>query len=213
MFHYFAIFFFIVGVIIIIYKKPRNKKWGEYLLENDKQHHQTFLKQSLTKKRKKKCTKKKKNKTNKPSKPAIPTNHCDELECPKPYSDNGNKNEQRCRKILEELFPGHKFPTVRPDWLKNPATKRNLELDMYCHELKLKDGRRVRLGVEYDGKQHYAMTKFHKNKTELLYQMKRDQYKKQKCKELGVYLFAVPHWANQDLKGYIINRLNELKFI
>ena len=38
------------------------------------------------------------------------------------------KNEKECRRVLETLFEAP-FPSIRPDWLKYPKTKRNLEID------------------------------------------------------------------------------------
>ena len=38
--------------------------------------------------------------------------------------------EEKCRKIFQELFK-KEFKSVRPDWLKNPWTYQNLELDGY----------------------------------------------------------------------------------
>ena len=35
------------------------------------------------------------------------------------------KSEERCREIFEGIFK-KPFPSVRPDWLKNPQTKQNL---------------------------------------------------------------------------------------
>ena len=58
----------------------------------------------------------------------------------------GNKNEEQCREILQRLT-GKKFNSVRPDFLKNPETNRNLELDMYCEEMNV--------AFEYNGCQHY----------------------------------------------------------
>ena len=138
--------------------------------------------------------------------------NCDgSLECPKDSGNIGHKNEQRCRKILEDIFK-KPFPSVRPKWLKNPATKRNLELDMYCHDLGIlnKWGKKVRLAAEFDGAQHSKMTGFHKNKTELLYQIRKDQYKDKRCKELGITLIRVPYWAHEDLKGYITRKLVDI---
>lgn len=52
------------------------------------------------------------------------------------------KGEKRTREIIERIT-GRKFPSVRPNFLKNPKTGRNLELDMYNDSLKL--------AIEYNG--------------------------------------------------------------
>lgn len=128
----------------------------------------------------------------------------EDLECPKPHTGGTKyKNEERCRKILEKLYPGHKFPSVRPNWLKNPATKRNLELDMYCHEL--------RIAGEYDGKQHFQKTKFHKSKKDVIYQFRKDEWKAKRCQELGITLIRVPYWVRpEELENFIKERLIKL---
>src|SRR5690606_33925395 len=102
--------------------------------------------------------------------PVMIGDECSEsLECPVPRPENGNKNENRCRVIMEKIF-GKPFPSVRPKWLKNPATRRNLELDMYCHSIELPGFKKpIRLAVEYDGKQHTMLTKFHNSPKDLIY--------------------------------------------
>jgi hypothetical protein len=56
------------------------------------------------------------------------------------------KSQHRCHIILE-ILTGRQFMSVRPYWLKNPETGRNLELDCYNEE--------YRLALEYNGVQHY----------------------------------------------------------
>lgn len=125
-----------------------------------------------------------------------------ELQEPLPRDSAGGRNENRCRVILEKLYPGHKFHTVRPDWLKNPKTNRNLELDMYCHKL--------RLACEYDGEQHVRKTKFHKNNSEVTDQFRRDEYKQNRCKELGITLIRVPYQIKPvEFEPFIINLLKK----
>ena len=115
-----------------------------------------------------------------------------------------NKNEERCRAILEELYPGYKFITVRPDWLKNPVTGRNLELDMYNHELKI--------ACEYDGEQHIKKTKFHRTNGEVVYQHRKDKFKDGKCRDLGITLLRVPYWVKPlEMHHFIKNGLTKLR--
>lgn len=124
-----------------------------------------------------------------------------ELECPVSLGKGGMKNEKRCRKVLETIF-GVDFPTVRPSWLKNPGTKRNLEIDCYNHDL--------RIGLEYSpDSSHTTVGTFHKTKESLIYQIRKDQWKAKRCKELGITLITVPSWAVSDLKGYITRKLQE----
>jgi len=99
-----------------------------------------------------------------------------------------NKNEEQCREILQRLT-GKKFNSVRPDFLKNPETNRNLELDMYCEEMNV--------AFEYNGCQHYHFIPggfFHpRGEIDFKNQQKRDRFKEIKCKEAGIKLFVVPY--------------------
>lgn len=130
-----------------------------------------------------------------------PTKYDGELEEPESRGKGGMKNERRCRRILEDIFKVD-FPTVRPNWLKNPGTKRNLEIDCYNHAL--------RIGLEYSpDASHGALGSFHKTRESLIYQIRKDQWKVKRCKELGITLVVVPSWATSDLKGYITRKLTE----
>jgi len=215
-----GVIFIIITLGIVVYNKPKNQPVLEAILDSTDnlyvdRAHLLEDKKKDKKDKKKKDKKKKKNKKEEPN--VVIGDDCSgSLECPSSLGNGGMKNEQRCRKILERIF-GKPFPSVRPNWLKNPATKRNLELDMYCHKLEFTNSKgqlkQVRLAAEYDGKQHTAMTGFHANKKQLLYQMKRDQYKEKRCKELGVTLIRIPYWAKQDLEGYITRKLKDADLI
>ena len=113
-----------------------------------------------------------------------------------------SKGEQICRQVMEELY-NKPFPTIRPDFLKNPETKRNLELDCYNDELKL--------AVEYNGVQHYKWPNFtNQSKEDFIKQVRRDKYKVEACDANGVYLITVPYNVpHKDIKDYIIYYLPE----
>lgn len=114
-----------------------------------------------------------------------------------------NKSENLCRKIFEDIF-GKGFPSIRPDFLKNPTTGHNLELDGYCESLKL--------GFEYDGVQHAKFEKhFHKSTKDFVYQVAKDDFKTQKCKMLGIDLIRIPHYIHpNELKDYILRVLRKI---
>jgi len=110
------------------------------------------------------------------------------------------KNEEKCREIVESIY-NLPFKKVRPNFLKNPKTGRNLELDMYNDQLKI--------AIEYNGIQHRTYAPyFHKSYDDYLGQVDRDNLKKQKCKENGVTLICVPDTVRyEELQSYIITEL------
>lgn len=120
-----------------------------------------------------------------------------------------NKYEERCREIFEEIFD-ERFKSVRPDWLKNPATGKNLELDGYCPRIQTKLGHG--LAFEYDGAQHSQYNRhFHgDDPKKFVYQVKRDSWKDLRCEEEGVLLIRIPHFVSyQDLERYITGKLRK----
>jgi len=124
------------------------------------------------------------------------------LEEPKDLGYGTGKNETRCRVILEKIL-GVKCPTVRPNWLKNPITKRNLELDCFsgC------SGKSGRIAIEYDGAQHRKQMRG-QTKQDLISQIRRDKFKDQTCKKLGITLIRVPDWLNPaQFEEYIKGKL------
>ena len=83
--------------------------------------------------------------------------------------------EQLCRELLKKWFPNDGvLYNYRPMWLKNPATGRNLELDIFYPDLKI--------AFEFNGIQH-----------KLLQQSRKDYFKNKKCYELGIMLLSVYH--------------------
>lgn len=115
-------------------------------------------------------------------------------------NEKGSKGERACRSYLEQRFQ-RSFPSVRPKWMFNSDTGRNLELDMYNSELKL--------ACEYNGKQHYEYTShWHGNYDNFVKQQRRDQMKQHICRKLGIRLITVPYTVKiQDIPRYIENQL------
>lgn len=114
-----------------------------------------------------------------------------------------SRGEEICRNVLEDIFKTE-FPNSRPDFLKNPlGTKMNLEIDCYSSKLKL--------GLEYNGKQHYEYTsRFHKNKEAFQNQQYRDVLKKKLCEEHGVKLITISYKTSlQDIEKEIIEKLKQ----
>lgn len=116
------------------------------------------------------------------------------------YASNG---EWECAKALKYLFPRHSFTKVRPNWLKNPETGRNLELDFFNEEL--------RLGVEYNGIQHYVYpNNFCSSKEKFINQLRRDKFKIDRCDIMGVYLIIVPYNVDfKNIRHFIYEKLPE----
>lgn len=112
------------------------------------------------------------------------------------------KHETRCRIILEKLFKSP-FITIRPDFLKYDKTGKNLELDMFNQDLMI--------ALEYDGIHHRKYTEFfHKSEQDFIEQKERDNFKEEKCKELGITLIRVPDTVKyDDLEIYIKNELDK----
>jgi hypothetical protein len=114
-----------------------------------------------------------------------------------------NKHEEECRRIFQEIFGGT-FKSVRPKWLKNPVSNKNLELDGYNSSIETPIG--TGLAFEYDGQQHAKYTPhFHKKGVdEFEYQVAKDSWKDQKCKDKGILLIRIPHSVDfNDLERYI----------
>lgn len=123
-----------------------------------------------------------------------------ESDCPyKIWSMSGKKSkgEDICKITMEQLY-GKPFYTIRPDFLKNPETGKNLELDCYNHELKM--------AVEFNGIQHYVWPNFTgQTKDEFINQIRRDEFKVRSCDANGIYLITVPYNVPHNLiRDYLV---------
>lgn len=95
-----------------------------------------------------------------------------------------SKGEQSCRDILEKRY-SKPFPNIKPKWIINPLTGKNLELDCYCSDLKL--------AIEYSGKQHFQICAFAPTQKHVDYQRYKDRIKVERCKQEKVTLIVVPY--------------------
>ena len=134
------------------------------------------------------------------------------------YSNDNNHNKKRipkeskgeveCRRVLNKIF-NKPFNKSRPNFLNNPVTggNFNLELDCYNEELYL--------AVEYDGIQHYKFNKFfHKNYEHFLNQKYRDDMKRRICKENRITLITVPYTVkNENIESYLKKELKKNGFL
>lgn len=93
--------------------------------------------------------------------------------------------------IVKNVFQGiigrEVLYNVRPNFMKNPITKRNLELDIYDPVEKI--------AVEYNGIQHYYfINTFHKSYNDFINQQERDILKKNLCYSNNIHLIIVPYY-------------------
>ena len=115
------------------------------------------------------------------------------------------KGEAKLRKVLESLMYPHKFPSVKPVFLRNPKTGRLLELDCYCENLKL--------CVERDGEQHKKYNKFfHKNGPQDFYdQQERDLFKDAMLRARGIRMVRIPSSVeDEDIYQYLAQHIGKV---
>jgi hypothetical protein len=112
------------------------------------------------------------------------------------------KTENKCREIVEDLF-GRPFPSMRPDFLRNPETGKNLECDMMNPDLKI--------CIERNGEQHYKQVEhFHDNPEAFQKQLQRDLTKKRLLEENGYTLITIPYTIHYDvLDTYIPHKISQ----
>jgi hypothetical protein len=124
-------------------------------------------------------------------------NHTPKLNKPKE-----SKGEIECRRVLENIF-NRSFTKDRPNFLNNPVTGGNFNLELDCYNPELK------LAVEYNGIQHYKYTPyFHKNNEAFLNQKYRDELKRRMCKDNMITLIEVPYTVKvENIKDYLIKEL------
>jgi len=106
--------------------------------------------------------------------------------------ENISLGERNMKIILDKLLPNHEFiDNYRPEWLKNPITNKNLELDRYYPVLKI--------GFEYNGAQH--------RKKNNLEQWERDKIKKKLCGKAGVIKLVV--YYNELDENIILKKIKD----
>ena len=117
-----------------------------------------------------------------------------------------SKGEKECRRVLERLF-NRPFTKNRPDFLHNSVTQKNLEID--CCNMDL------RLGVEYNGRQHYEYVKgMHSSRDAFQNQCYRDNIKRDICRKNGFVLLEVPYTVPvEKIEDFLRIKLKEHKLI
>jgi hypothetical protein len=111
--------------------------------------------------------------------------------------------ERKTRIILERIF-NKPFVKIRPDFLVNELTGKNMEIDLYNDELGL--------AVEVQGKQHYKYTPyFHRSEEVFQNQQARDQLKKEKILAAGLIFIEVPYTvgtSDNRIYQFLVSELN-----
>ena len=115
-----------------------------------------------------------------------------------------SKGEAECRRVLQSLFR-KPFPSQRPDFLRNPVTGGNFNLELDCYNADLG------LAVEYNGVQHYKYTPyFHRSKDHFMNQKYRDDMKRRICKENRIVLIEVPHTVKLEMiREFLVGELRK----
>lgn len=124
-----------------------------------------------------------------------------------------SRPEIYAKKVLQQLFPGKHFTKIRPNWLKNPVTGKNLEIDIFCADISTPLGKG--LCVEVDGIQHSMYNPFfHKTKDHFTYQYKKDAFKDKMCKQYGYAMLRIPYFITEyNMEDYIVKELKKMKVL
>ena len=101
-----------------------------------------------------------------------------------------SKGETKCRDVLERIY-NKPFSKIRPKFLFNNKTGKNMELDMFNKDLLI--------ACEYNGQQHYNYIPFfHRTEDGFQKQKDRDEQKRSVCKKLGIFLIEVPYTISEN---------------
>lgn len=110
-------------------------------------------------------------------------------------------SERKVRLWFEKIF-NNKFENVKNlNWLKDPISNRNLELDGFNKE--------SNIAFEFNGKQHYEEVNFKSGNVFMNFYDKTD-LKLKLCKENNVKLFIIPYFRMNELKLCIEEQSKEL---
>jgi len=100
-----------------------------------------------------------------------------------------NKGEDIVAEALADILNSLIQRNIRPDFLRNPETGKNMEIDCFNEE--------YAVAVEYNGIQHYKFPSvFYKSEKDFNDQIYRDKLKMKLCNENNIYLIVVPYWVD-----------------
>ena len=117
------------------------------------------------------------------------------------YKANIKVREKLVRRILQQMFH-EPFNSAKPEWLRNPKSKRLLEIDCFSERLKL--------CVEVDGIHHVKFNHWHKTWDDFQRLQWRDRLKDRLAKEAGYKMIRVPPMVvvpDADLEVYLMRKL------
>lgn len=119
--------------------------------------------------------------------------------CPHCYKSSIEEEWTRC--LVEHHF-GKEFINVRPNWLINPETNKNLEIDLFNDELGL--------AIEYHGPQHYKAIY---GEERLQKSLRNDGARRVLCEKNNVRLIEIKHpeqkKTKKDFLDYIVVELSK----
>ncbi|SNW62732.1 Putative helicase nuclease [Orpheovirus IHUMI-LCC2] len=120
-----------------------------------------------------------------------------------PYGDGKPKNryEKIVCETLSKIYGKH-FYTTRPNFLKTPDSRKNLEIDCYNPDL--------RIGGEVNGEQHYKFpNRYHDTIEKFKRQVWNDRFKINRCDQLGIYLVRIPYNINYNkIPEYVVSKID-----
>jgi hypothetical protein len=121
------------------------------------------------------------------------------------HTPRDSKLELAAKYHLEQMFR-KPFYKIRPEFLKNKHTGRNLEIDLFNKELNL--------AVEVQGVQHYKFSpRFHLTPKHFEDQVQRDQDKAMKCRQMGITLIEIPYNIKEEnLKTFLMQQLRRERY-
>lgn len=117
------------------------------------------------------------------------------------------RSRENVMRVALEFLTGKPFVKIRPPWLRNPLTRRCLEIDAWNEELQL--------ACEFQGYQHVVFPNcFHKSYDEFERQQQRDKFKASTLASLGIRLLEVPHTVHAGaIPSFLAERLSEWQLL
>lgn len=106
-----------------------------------------------------------------------------------------SKGENKIKEILSAL----NVSFIQQKTFNNLKYKSNLRFDFFLPDYKC--------CIEYNGKQHYEEVKYFGGKENLETQQKRDNIKRQWCKENNIKLIEIPYWDFDKLNENYLKQL------